>query len=141
MKLQSNPAVRDVIASHPPKAQHKLHELRQLILGAAKDLQLNTLEETLRWGEPSYLAKHGSTVRMDWKAKYPNQVALYFKCTSRLVPTFKIVFPETFQYDGNRALLFGLDDKLPEVEIMQCIRAALRYHQVKHLPDLGMEAK
>lgn len=141
MKVQTYPEVNKVIAAYPPKAQHKLHQLRALILATAKDLQLDTLEETLKWGEPSYLAKHGSTVRMDWKAKQPNQVALYFKCTSRLVPTFKMVFPKTFQYDGHRALYFGLDDNLPELEIMQCMRAALRYHRVKHLPDLGMKAK
>ena len=54
-------------------------------LGTAKEADkdlLKELEETLKWGEPSYLVKKGSTIRMDWKSKAPNQYAMYFKCTN-----------------------------------------------------------
>ncbi|MDX1409348.1 MAG: DUF1801 domain-containing protein, partial [Saprospiraceae bacterium] len=88
--------------------------------------------------EPSYLAKHGSTLRMDWKSKTPQQYALYFKCTSRLVETFKLMFGNTFKYEGNRAIVFQLDDHLPKHELKACIISTLLYHKVKHLPTLGM---
>jgi hypothetical protein len=99
---------------------------------------ITTLEETLKWGEPSYLTKNGSTLRMDWKAKNPEQYALYFKCISRLVETFKLVFNNTLKYEGNRAIVFQLDDVIPTDIIKQCIKSTLTYHKIKHLPSLGL---
>jgi hypothetical protein len=115
-----------------------LTRLRELVLTTANDVDgLEQLEETLKWGEPSYLTKYGSTVRMDWKAKNPAQFAIYFKCTSLLVPAFKKIYKDTFTFEKNRAIVFGLDDSLPEKELMHCISLALSYHKVKHLPLLG----
>ena len=112
--------------------------LRKLVLETAETINgLDTLEETLKWGEPSYLTKHGSTVRMDWKSKTPNQYAIYFKCTSKLVETFKAIYKDTFQFEGNRAIVFQMDDKIPEAELKHCISLALNYHKIKHLPLLG----
>lgn len=112
--------------------------LRELVIKTANDLDgLEVLEETLKWGEPSYLTKYGSTVRMDWKAKNPKQFALYFKCTSLLVPTFKQLYKNILSFEGDRAIVFSLDDSLPEKELMHCISLALTYHKVKKLPLLG----
>jgi len=99
--------------------------------------ELHTLEETLKWGEPSYLTKNGSTVRIDWKEKKPNQFAMYFKCTSKLVPTFKKIYANTFEFEGNRAIIFKLNNKIPEKELKHCISMALTYHKIKHIPLLG----
>ncbi len=113
--------------------------LRRLVIEAAEEIEdLTNLEETLKWGEPSYLTKKGSTLRMDWKQKTPNQYQLYFKCTSKLVETFKMVYGNTFNYEKNRAIVFQLDDKIPETELKKCITAALRYHSVKQLPQLDL---
>ena len=103
----------------------------------APDTGDKKLEETLKWGEPSYLTKHGSTLRMDWKAKTPNQYAMYFKCTSRLVEAFKVIFSDTFQFEGKRAIAFQLNQKIPVDKLKQCIAMTLTYHKVKHLPLLG----
>ena len=116
-----------------------MYALRELVIETASEIDgLHQLEETLKWGEPSYLTKFGSTLRMDWKAKKPEQYALYFKCTSRLVETFKLHFNHTFCYEGKRAIVFKLDDKIPKEALKNCIKAALTYHKVKHLPTLGM---
>lgn len=113
--------------------------LRQLVLQTAKETaEVEELEETLKWGEPSYVTKIGSTLRMDWKSKTPDQYAMYFQCTSRLVDTFKGLFKNTFEFEGKRAIIFQLDDKIPEEELKYCIKAALTYHKVKHLPTLGI---
>ena len=113
--------------------------LRKLIIETAKEIdEITMLEETLKWSEPSYLTKIGSTIRMDWKPKYPNQYAMYFKCTSRLVETFKLVFNNTFEFEGKRAILFQLEDEIPTEALKYCIRAALTYHKVKQLPTLGI---
>ena len=138
MKLTTNPKVTTVFDNYPEEVKQQMLNLRELVLKTANEIEgLDKLEETLKWGEPSYLTKHGSTLRMDWKEKKPNQFAMYFKCTSKLVPTFKAVFGNKFNYEDNRAIVFGLEDKIPEEELKQCIRMTLTYHKVKHLELLG----
>ncbi|MEM7086750.1 MAG: DUF1801 domain-containing protein [Bacteroidota bacterium] len=138
MKLNSNPKVMELIESYPKSVQKQLTLVRAMIVAVAQEIDgLESMEETLKWGEPSYLTKYGSTVRMDWKKKNPEQYALYFQCTSKLVPTFKILYKDSFQFEGNRAIVFGLKEKIPKNELKQCIRMALTYHKIKHLPLLG----
>lgn len=137
-KIKQNPEVESKFQSYPPKVQSKLKHLRSLIIETATENEsIEALEETLKWGEPSYLTKKGSTIRIDWKAKTPHQYAVYFKCTSKLVPTFKEVYGDLFTYENNRAILFGLDDEVPEKELKDCIEMALTYHSIKQLPLLG----
>lgn len=139
MKLITNPEVVAVFAEYPDFVRPKMQYLRELVIKTAKEIEgINELEETLRWGEPSYICKKGSTLRMDWKAKSPDQYAMYFKCTSRLVETFKLVFENKFQFEGKRAIVFQIDQKIPEKELKECIRATLSYHKVKHLMTLGI---
>lgn len=138
MQLVSNPKVQDVFNGYPKHVKSKLLYLRKLILEVAEEVDgLQKLEETLKWGEPSYLTKHGSTLRMDWKPKNPNQYAMYFQCSSRLVSTFKTIYKNEFKFEGNRAILFKLDNEIPETELKHCILLALTYHKIKHLPLLG----
>ena len=112
--------------------------LRELIIKTANEIEeITDLEETLRWGEPSYLVKKGSTIRIDWKSKTPNQYAMYFKCTSKLVPTFIEVYGDIFRYENNRAILFNISEKIPEKELKECIEMALTYHSIKNKPLLG----
>ncbi len=135
----SNSSVKKVFQNYPDIIQQKMLALRELVIEAAKEIEgLNILEETLKWGEPSYITKHGSTLRMDWKPKKPNQYAMYFKCTSRLVETFKKVFPADFEFEGNRAIVFQIEDKIPKEKLRKCIKATLCYHKVKKLPTLGI---
>jgi len=137
--LKPSDSVQSLIDSYPDRAALRLRELRKIVLDAAAESRwVDELEETLKWGEPSYMAKYGSTVRMDWKPKKPDEFAIYFKCTSKLVPTFRELFPNHFRFDGNRAIIFGLEDEIPKTELKHCIKAALEYHKVKHLPLLGM---
>jgi len=139
MKLESNPEVKKVFNKYPPSVKPQMLSLRELVIETAREIEgLDKLEETLKWGEPSYLTKNGSTLRMDWKAKAPEQYALYFKCTSKLVETFKEVHGDVFKYEKTRALVFSLNDKLPKKELKSCIKAALTYHKVKQLEGLGM---
>ncbi len=139
MELTSDPKVKGVFDNYPEIAQKQLLHLRKLILRTASEIDgLEKLEETLKWGEPSYLTKFGSTVRMDWKEKNPEQYAIYFKCTSSLVQTFKTVYKDKFKFEGKRAIVFQLTDEIPETELKHCISLALTYHKVKHLPLLGI---
>ena len=133
-----NATVKARFANYPSNVRPRLIHLRELIFQVAAELESPIhLEETLKWGELSYLTKYGSTVRMDWKEKTPDQYAMYFKCTSRLVPTFKKLYGDVFTFEGDRSIVFKLDEGVPDIELKHCIALALTYHKVKHLPLLG----
>lgn len=137
--IKTNPEVETVFNNYPDSARTKMLFLRKLVIETAKEIdEISELEETLKWGEPSYLTKTGSTIRMDWKSKFPDQYAMYFQCTSRLIETFKMIFKNTFEFEGKRAIVFGLENEIPVEELKYCIKAALIYHKVKHLPTLGI---
>ena len=137
--INTNPEIELVFNNYPDLIRKKMLNLRSLILKAASEIEeISNLEETLKWGEPSYLAKNGSTIRIDWKKNKPDQYAIYFKCTSMLVPTFKMIYKDIFRFESNRAIIFQVEDEIPEVELKKCITAALTYHKVKHLPTLGV---
>ncbi len=139
MQLTTDHEVEAVFQKYPDGVREKLLRLRSLILQTAEEMQnIQSLEETLKWGEPSYISKKGSTLRLDWKPKNPEYYALYFTCSSRLVPTFRVLYPDVFAFEGKRAILLPIKEVLPEQELKKCIQAALEYHQVKHLPYLGI---
>ena len=139
--LNSNPQVSDKFKTYSKEVKPKLEKLRSLILEVASNIEsIEEIEETLKWGEPSYLVKKGSTIRIDWKAKAPEQYAIYFKCTSKLVSSFREMYGNSFNYENNRALIFKLGQKLPEKKLKKCIAAALQYHLLKDQPNLGLQA-
>lgn len=139
LKIKKSAEVDRVFANYPEAVRDKMQFLRALVIETAEETAgVSELEETLKWGEPAFVTKIGSTLRMDWKAKAPNQYAMYFQCTSRLVETFKIVFDDKFQYEGNRAIVFRLRMAIPVMELKECIKASLMYHEVKHLITLGI---
>ena len=140
LNVIANPEVVTVFDKYPPAVRKKILRLRKLIFDAAMaSPEVTVFEETLKWGEPSYLTKNGSTIRIDWKSKAPDQYAMYFKCTSKLVPAFKRHFSDVFQFEGDRAIVFQMHAQIPDAELKKCITAGLTYHKVKHLPDLGLE--
>lgn len=131
------PDVEAVFNTYPKEVRSKLLFLRQLILETAAAFEMvGNIEESLKWGEPSYLTpktKSGSTIRIAWKLKQAKQYSMFFKCTANLVPAFKEKFPKTFKFGGNRSIDFNLDDEVPVVELKQCIALALTYHRNKKL--------
>lgn len=136
MRSIANSDVAAVFARYPDPMSQKL--LRQLVLDTATGAEgVGALEESLKWGEPSYLAKDGSTIRMDWKEKSPHEYALYFNCNTSLVDTFKVFYGHLLTFEGKRAIVFHVTDQLPVDALKHCISLALRYHRLKHLPLLG----
>ncbi len=130
----TNPDVQAKFDAYPPVPRRRLLALRELVFRvAAATPAVGELQESLKWGEPTYttLNKSGSPFRMDWKDKAPDQVAMYFHCQTDLVAMFRTLFPKDFQFEGNRALVLGLADKVPEDELAMCIGAALTYHRNK----------
>lgn len=132
-----NQAVANCFNEYPEDARKKLLDLRTLILNIASELELGEVEETLKWGEPSYSVKSGSPIRIDWKLKSPSNYYLFFNCKTTLVDTFRELHVDTLAFQGNRAIVLRLHDDLPEQAIKQCITLGLTYQKVKHLPLLG----
>jgi Domain of unknown function (DU1801) len=128
---RSDPAVDGVFDAYPKPVKAKLLALRRLILDTAKATQgVGELEETLKWGQPSYLtteSKSGSTVRIDQVKAEAGQIAVYFHCQTNLVETFRELYPE-LNYSGNRAILLDAADGLPDAELRHCVGLALTYH-------------
>jgi hypothetical protein len=138
MKKIKNSEVAEVFKNYPKTMRNNLMFLRQLIVDTASETEgVSQLEETLKWGEPSYLTKSGSTIRMDWKKSKPDQYALYFHCKTKLVDTFKELHGKKFKFEGNRAIIFHSNEKIPIEELKHCFSLALTYHKRKHLPMLG----
>ncbi|NRR93571.1 DUF1801 domain-containing protein [Winogradskyella undariae] len=138
-EIKTDERVNEVFANYPDFVRDKMQFLRELVIETAEETEgITRLEETLKWGEPSFVTKNGSTLRMDWKEKSPDQYAMYFQCTSRLVNTFRLVFDHKFEYEGKRAIVFKLNQKVPEMELKECIKASLTYHNVKELITLGI---
>ncbi len=138
LTVKQDPRVHSKFAAYPKNVRKRMDHLRELILETASEIPgIDKLEETLKWHEPSYVVKKGSTIRIDWKQRSPDRYALYFNCNSRLVETFRMVYGDIFDYEKNRAILFHLDDPIPEEELKACITMALTYHSVKNEPFLG----
>ena len=133
-----NAEVKKRFEGYPGAVRKKMVHLRNLVVQTAKEIDgLQELEETLKWGEPGYITKNGSTIRMDWKESRPDEYAIYFHCQTKLVDVFKELYGEKFKFEGNRSIVFDFDEKIPERELKHCISMALNYHKVKHLPLLG----
>lgn len=141
LRVDTSPACELTLASYPDHVLPRVEALRALIIDTAAEAGVETLTETLKWGEPSYVAPRGSTLRLDWKPRAPDRLSLFFTCTSSLVPTFRILFADVLDLEGDRALHLALDAPLPRDALRACIRMALCYHDLKHLPLLGYEAE
>jgi hypothetical protein len=137
LKEINNPEVEEVFKSYPNKIRTKLMFLRQLIFETASETErVGEIEETLKWGEPSYLtpkSKSGSTIRIDRIKTQENHYAMYFKCTADLVTAFKEKYPTKFKNGGTRSIIFNIDDEIPVKELKNCIALALTYHLNKKL--------
>jgi len=132
MRPFAEPSVAAHFASYPAAIRQTMLTLRELIFETAARIEdAGELQETLKWGEPAYLtaqSKSGTTVRIDWKAKAPTQYAMYFHCQTGLIGRFRAMFPTSFTFEGNRALIFKVGEKVPIDPLVICIEAALTYH-------------
>jgi hypothetical protein len=127
----AEPAMDAVFSAYPTPVKARLLALRRLIFDTADATEgVGALEETLKWGQPSYLttaSKSGSTIRIDQVKAEAGQYAFYFHCQTDLVETFRQLYPE-LRYGGNRSILLDAGDKLPETALRHCVALALTYH-------------
>lgn len=137
MNATKSDAVNEIFSHYPPSVREEMDFLRELIFNVAQENAVPDFEECLKWGEPAYATKCGSTLRIDWKPSSPENYFIFFHCKTRLVETFKEIYPDTFNYSGNRAIILPRGQKVATSELKHCIFMSLNYHNLKHLPLLG----
>lgn len=127
-----HPEVAEIFAGYPDSLRSKLLALRQLIFEVARTTEgVGTLEETLKWGQPSYLTSQsgsGTTIRIDQLKKNPGHFAIFTHCQTPLVDDFRQKHGDAFTYDKNRAIIFHEDDTPAQDKLSEFIRSALTYH-------------
>ncbi|MBI2736192.1 MAG: DUF1801 domain-containing protein [Rhodospirillales bacterium] len=137
MRRFANSDVQSVFKAYPPALRMKLMALRELVFDtAARTEGVGRLTETLKWGQPSYLTEEtgsGTTVRID-RLKSADGYAVYFHCQSGLIGQFRELYPETFHYEGKRAILFAAGDRVPAGELRHCLALAFTHHSRKKKP-------
>ena len=106
--------------------------LRRLIFDTARTTKgVGRLEETLKWGQPSYLTpetKSGSTIRIGQVKSAADQYAIYFHCQTDLVETFRELYPREPRFGGNRSILLDANNEFPRAALRHCVALALTYH-------------
>ena len=128
----AEPAVAAAFAAMPAALRARLLALRELIFAEARRIGPQAeLLETLKWGEPAYLPRRpriGTTLRLN-ALKSGAGYALYFPCTTTLAATYRELYGGALNIEGARAIVFALDDAVPEAELRHCVAIALTYHR------------
>ena len=131
--------VDNALNQYPDELKQKLLLLRQLIIDTADSLEcISELEETLKWGQLSFITKNpktGTTIRIDafdrCDKNNPQQYAMYVHCRTDFIETFRQMYPVEFNYFGKRAIIFSLDEKVAKKQLSHCVALALTYHLSK----------
>jgi len=125
-------AVAAVFQAYPAKVRDQILRLRELIIAtAAATPGVGKLQETLKWGQVSYLTAEsgsGTTVRIDVDAASGNP-AIYVNCQTTLVDGYRQVYPDAFVYQGTRAVVIGAAPN--EAALRHVVAQALTYHARK----------
>ena len=131
----ADPNVAAVFDRYPRPLRDRLLALRQLIFDTAAATDgVGALDETLKWGQPSYLTaatNSGTTIRIDALKNDPQHYALFVHCQTSLIATFRELYPDELRYDGKRAVVLDTDDPFPADALRHCIGLALTYHRNK----------
>lgn len=136
--MATPPFLRDDIQAYfekqPAQVKPAMLRLRSLIYAVAGDSDLvDGLEETLKWGEPSYInkrARTGTTLRLAPTSGPQQELGLFVHCQTTLVANFKEIYPD-LDYQGNRCLRLNINN-MPEAKILEhFIFLALTYHHQK----------
>lgn len=125
--------VAEVLAQYPDNVQARIRWLRSLIYDVAAETEgVGPLEETLKWGQISYLTPHtksGTTIRIDALKDGSDRLGMFVHCQTTLVDTYRALYGDQFTYEGTRCL--HVDPEPPLDALRHCIALALTYHQNK----------
>lgn len=125
--------IADAFAAYDDGTRDQLLACRDLVFHvAAASNDIGPVTETLKWGQPSYLTeatKAGTTLRLALAAggEGSERPALFVHCATDLIEQFKTFYPDTFDYQGKRALILKGEVEPVAEELRHCIALALTY--------------
>ena len=139
----SDPAVEAVFAAYARSVRDPLQRLRALIFETARQTEgVGDLVETLKWGQPAYhpaRPRVGTTLRIDAVKGRRDRYALFIHCQTSLADTFRSLYGDTLDIEGDRAIVFSTTAEVPRAAVKHCVSLALTYHamargrRVRHL--------
>lgn len=95
---------------------------------AAAAPEIGPLQESLKWGEQSFTPAKpniGSSVRI--AQRKDGDLALMFICHTNLVEEFRTLYPDTLEFEGNRAIVLEAGQTVDMKALSHCIGLALTY--------------
>ncbi len=123
-------AVKAVYDGFPTDMRAIAMRLRELIFDVAwENPVVGRVEETLRWGQPSYLTpdtKSGSTLRIGLAKQ--GGCAIYAHCATDIISTYATTFPGSDWIEGNRAVIFKDQSEIVADRLRLLIFHGLTYH-------------
>ncbi|MEJ8561851.1 DUF1801 domain-containing protein [Yoonia sp. GPGPB17] len=125
--------VAGVFAAFPKTERQMALALRDLIFEVAETTpEVGQLEETLKWGQPSYLTpetKSGSTLRIGLAKG--GGAAIFAHCGTDIISTYAASFADMDQIEGNRAVVFHSADDIVPARLRLLVHHGLTYHTRK----------
>jgi len=115
---------REAFESAEPMVRSKALALRRLIIQSATEEGLS-IEESLKWGQPSYKTPQGTPVRIGWSEE---SLSLFVNCNTSLISTFAERYSNQLKFVGGREIVFSIEEDLPKDLLKNCLRVAFHYH-------------
>jgi len=121
--------IDQAFGSIPAEHRDGLLAIRDLIIAVAQTTpEIGQLEETLKWGQPSYLPRRkniGSTLRLG--VSKSDQPAIFVTCSTNLIDQIRTIYPDSFDYQGNRAIALTKPASQVSEELRHVIGLILTY--------------
>ena len=70
-------------------------------------------------------------MRIDWKKKSPEHVSIFVNCQTKLISIFRELYPDDFEYVGNREVRLPIKQKYSKVKVKKLIELVLKYNLIK----------
>ncbi len=124
----ASPNVRDAFAAFPQPAHDTLLSLRAMIFEIGETLPIGRIEESTKWGQPSYATPEtnlATPIRLGLSKT--GDPAVFTHCQTTVMSDFRALAPANMAFDGNRAVHLSVHSPPNLNELAPLIRAALTY--------------
>ena len=119
------------IADWPVPVCDVFWSCRAVFQDAAKQADVGTLEESLKWGQPAWRParpRTGSTLRLFWTPSRATVMQVFVDCKTDLAARMQTLYPDLCN-DGRRRLEINIADALPEQGLAHLAQMTFTYHR------------
>lgn len=120
----ANPEIAAVFDGYQPEINFRLLKVRRLIFDLGATFAQARIEESLKWGQPSYatIPKTGTPIRL---GQVEDKAALFVHCQTHLIRDLNAENPHQLRTIDNRAVMVPED----VTTLNSFITAAFTYHR------------